>query len=466
MPRTPDDIAQLLQHALRHHQSGELEAAARIYRQILAHEAGHADAMHLLGLVQYARGELAAAAERVRAACTAQPRSAVYHFNLGNILRDTGDLADALAAYRQAVALQSDEADYHNNLGQACEEACMPEEALSCYRRAVELAPEDATPWVNLALSLQQQGQRDAAIAAYRQALRLAPRHAQALNNLGGLLQAGEDFAGAAACYAAALQTDPELAEAHRNYGGLLEAGGDRNGALRHYREALRLKPDYTEVAYVLAALRGEQVPSVAPEEYVAALFDQYADGFDEHLTGVLGYRTPAMLRAMFDRCGGGSGLQVLDLGCGTGLVGMAFRDRAAHLAGVDLSPRMVDKARQRAVYDELVMGDVVQMLNTQPQRWDLLLAADVFVYLGDLAPVIIAAQQALRPGGQLLFSVEQGEAEDFVLREAGRYAHSAVYVRALAARHGFLLLAEEAAVLRQNLGADVPGWLYAMQRA
>lgn len=458
-------MAPLLQQAVQHHQAGELEDAERIYRQILAQDPRQADALHLLGLVLYARGEAPAAAELVRQAVAAQPRSAVFHFNLGNILRDAGDLAGALAAHRQAVALQPDEADYHNNLGQSCEEAGMADEALVCYRRAVELAPQDATLWVNLALTLQQQGQREAAIAAYGQALRLAPQHAQALNNLGGLLQAGEDYAAAAACYAAALQAEPELAEAHRNYGALLEAVGDTDAALRHYDEALRLKPDYAEVAYVHAALRGEQVPSAAPGDYVAALFDQYADGFDEHLTGVLGYRTPSLLRALLERCGGGSALQVLDLGCGTGLAGMAFRDVAAHLAGVDLSPRMVDKARQRAVYDALAVGDVVQTLDQQMQRWDLLLAADVFVYLGDLAPVFIVAAQALRHGGRLLFSVEQGATEAYVLREAGRYAHSADYVRALANRHGFALLAEEAAVLRQNLGVDVPGWLYALQK-
>jgi len=459
----PDDSAQLLQQAVRCHQDGELDAAEQIYRRILALDGNHADALHLLGLVRYARGDMAAAAELVRRAVAAAPRVAVFRFNLGNILRDAGDVAAALAAYREAVALQPDEADYHNNLGQACEEAGLLDEAAACYRRAVALADGDVTVWANLALVLQQQGQSGEAAAAYRRVIALEPRHAQALNNLGGLLQGAGDFNAAAQCYLAAVQADPALAEAHRNYGGLLEAAGDREGALHHYREALRLKPDYAEVAYILAALQGGVAPGAAPGAYVAALFDQYADGFDAHLTGVLGYRTPAMLHDLFARSGGGSGLRVLDLGCGTGLAGAAFRAAAGHLAGVDLSPRMVDKARQRAIYDELVVGDVVTALQAAPRAWDLLLAADVFVYLGDLAPLFAAARQALCPGGRMLFSVEQG-GHGFVLREAGRYAHAASYVRAVAAEHGFDVLAEESAVLRQNLGVDVAGWLYALQ--
>ncbi|MEW6648322.1 MAG: tetratricopeptide repeat protein [Pseudomonadota bacterium] len=461
----PSAVDDWLQQAVRRHQAGDIAGAEFLYRQILAVQPRHGDALHLVGLVHYIRGDFVAAAEWIREAVAVAPHAAVFHFNLGNVLRDAGAVAEAIASYRQAVVLQPDEADYHNNLGLALEEAGDLDAATGCYHQAVDLAPPDAALWMNLALALQQQGRRDEAIAAYRRVLQLQPKHAPACNNLGALLQAADDFDGALRCYRAALQAEPALAEAHRNYGGLLEAAGNREGALHHYREALRLKPDYAEVAYMMAALRDATPPTAAPQEYVAALFDQYADGFDAHLAGTLGYRTPLMLRALFDRCGGGGGLRVLDLGCGTGLSGMAFRDVAAHLAGIDLSVRMLEKARQRAIYDALETGEAVAALQTLPQSLDLLLAADVFVYLGDLSPVFAAAYQALHPGGWLLFSVEQADCGSFVLREAGRYAHDAAYVRALALRHGFAVRAEEGAVLRQNLGIDVPGWLFSLQK-
>ncbi|WP_127477331.1 tetratricopeptide repeat protein [Sulfurivermis fontis] len=465
MSTLPSAMDDWLRQGVQRHQAGDFAAAEFLYRQILAAQPNHGEALHLLGLVHYARGDLAAAAQQIRAAVAAAPHTAVFHFNLGNVLRDAGALEQAITSYRQAVDLQPEEADYHNNLGQACEEAGNLAAAISCYQKAVELAPQDAIPWLNLALALQQQGRGSEAVTAYGRVLQLQPQHALALNNLGTLMQAADDFDGAMRCYQAALQADPALAEAHRNYGGLLAAAGERDGALHHYCEALRLKPDYSEVAYMMAALRGATPPAAAPGEYVAALFDQYADDFDEHLAGMLGYRTPTLLRELFERCGGGRDLQVLDLGCGTGLAGMAFRDVAAHLAGVDLSPRMLDKARERAIYDVLEVGEAVATLRALASPYDLLLAADVFVYLGDLAPVFAAARRALRRDGRLLFSVERGAVDTFVLCEAGRYAHGAGYVRALARQHGFVVLAEEAAVLRQNLGVDVPGWLFVLQK-
>ena len=166
----------------------------------------------------------------------------------------------------------------------------------------------------------------------------------------------------------------------------------------------------------------------------------------------------------MFDRFVSMNDLRILDLGCGTGLSGVVFRDVATELAGVDLSAKMIEKAAARAIYDELSVDDVASALNAQPAHWDLLVAADVFVYIGDCDEVMTAASSALRPGGWLLFSVEQGEEQDFVLREAGRYAHGAAYFQRLADEHGFRVHARENTVLRQNLGVDVYGWLYAMQ--
>jgi predicted TPR repeat methyltransferase len=313
---------------------------------------------------------------------------------------------------------------------------------------------------------LQQSGEYQRAAQAYLQALQLEPRNAQALNNFGGVLQATGNSEQAMQYYRAALDVDPQLAEAHRNYAGLLAASGDRDLAIAHYQEVLRLKPDYAEVAYVLAGLQGENTPATAPTEYVAALFDQYANEFDTHLTSVLGYRTPQALRALFDRVANPSNkLRILDLGCGTGLAGVAFHDIAGELAGVDLSPRMIEKASARHIYHQLQVADISTALTQHAQYWDLLIAADVFVYIGDCDAILRAASSALRPGGWLLFSVEQGDSEAFRLRDSGRYAHSAQYFHTLADKYGFSVQAQENTVLRQNLGADIHGWLFALER-
>lgn len=521
-----------LQQAIARHQAGDLDGAERLYREILAEQPEHADALHLLGLIHYARDDAATAARLIRRAIEHAPGTAVYHFNLGNVCRDLGDAGSALAAYRAAIALAPDEADHHNNLGTLLEALGDWNAARDCYQNAAQLQPGDAELHANLGNALRALGDADAALASYRRAAALAPdaalpqrmladlfvatdahaaalphyrralaldpedpalrvdvgaclQHlgrageaaaeyraalalqgdlAQAHNNLGALHQACGELAQAAACYRAALAADPDLAEAHRNYASLLEATGDTDAALAHYDESLRLNPNDAAAAYQRSALRGEAAPAAAPADYVAQLFDQYADGFDAHLTGELGYRVPELLRTLHtDLDSGRAALRVLDLGCGTGLSGLAFRDRAAHLAGVDLSPRMLDKARARGVYDELAVGEVVEALRARDAHWDLLVAADVFVYLGDLRAVLQAAARALRPGGRLLCSVETSDAARFALRAAGRYAHNAAYVHEQAAGAGLRLEAERPAVLRRNFGADVHGLLFAL---
>ncbi|MFO7604132.1 MAG: tetratricopeptide repeat protein [Gammaproteobacteria bacterium] len=529
------DIKNTLQQAIGLHQNGHLIEAERLYASILAHQPDHADALHLYGLIEFARGDLDQAVDLIRRAIDSAAEQAVFHFNLGNVLRELDALEAAAAAYAEAIRLQPEEADYYNNLGEVCQaqghwaeareyysravalhpddaelqfnlgNAChalqqaqtalthyqtairlqpevaefhralatahmsldQPQAALAHYQQAAALAPEEAGYQLDTGACLQRLGRLEDAIRCYQQALALHPGMAQACNNLGSIYHAREDLNTAAHYYQAALASDPSLAEAHKNLAHILDATAQRAQALYHYREALRLQPDDAEVAYKLAALQGDAAPDTAPPEYVARLFDQYADNFDSHLTEVLGYRTPQLLRELFDSLQpAATALQILDLGCGTGLSGQAFHDCAARMIGIDLSPRMIDKAAARGIYTELNVGDVLAELDRDSRHWDLILAADVFVYLGDLSEIFARAATALHPGGWLLFSVEVAapEVERFVLHEAGRYAHSRAYLQQLAAATGLQVLAEQTTVLRQNLGQDVSGCLYALQ--
>jgi len=159
------------------------------------------------------------------------------------------------------------------------------------------------------------------------------------------------------------------------------------------------------------------------------------------------------------------SGLDVLDLGCGTGLSGAALRGLARQLTGVDLSPRMLARARERGFYDRLIEGDIVQVLAGQGASFDLVVAADVFVYIGDLEAVVASAGQVLRPGGWLAFSVETLSEGEYRLQPTGRYAHAPAYIEALAQRHGFARVAEQAVTLRVEQGRPVAGELQLWRR-
>jgi predicted TPR repeat methyltransferase len=201
---------------------------------------------------------------------------------------------------------------------------------------------------------------------------------------------------------------------------------------------------------------------------YVAALFDDYADRFDSHLTQVLQYRGPEHILVALRKVCAASGRELrfrsaLDLGCGTGLMGEAIRPFVHLLAGVDLSPGMIAKARAKLVYQQLAVGGAVEALRAEPQAGlDLVLAADVLVYIADLTPLFAAAAAAFEPSGLLAFTV-QSCAEDaaqagYLLGSDNRFAHSDGHIYAVAAAQGFAVRLLERVAARQDAGRDVPG--------
>jgi predicted TPR repeat methyltransferase len=185
----------------------------------------------------------------------------------------------------------------------------------------------------------------------------------------------------------------------------------------------------------------------------------------------MLEYRTPALLTAMLhDRLGPQPALaSALDLGCGTGLCAPMLRPMARRLAGVDLSQKMLDKAREGGLYDELACADIVTWLEGRQAEWELVLAADVLVYFGELAPLFERAAQALRPGGRFAFSVEslgpdQDAGAGYAITASNRFAHAPDYVRACAAAAGFEVMETREAVLRKEHGQDVNGMLFLLR--
>jgi predicted TPR repeat methyltransferase len=221
------------------------------------------------------------------------------------------------------------------------------------------------------------------------------------------------------------------------------------------------------QARFMLAALGEGAAPDRAPASYVRDLFDQYAARFDSDLEGQLGYRTPGLLAALLQAHGiaPDATRRVLDLGCGTGLSGVALKPFATRLAGLDLSPRMLAAARERGIYDTLDEADLLEWLPRHRARFDLIVAADVLNYLGDLTPALAAIAAALTEGGVAAFSIEAGEGAPFALGAGMRYRHDPAHVAAIVKGAGFNELAREAAKLREEKGAPVAGVLFALRR-
>jgi predicted TPR repeat methyltransferase len=281
--------------------------------------------------------------------------------------------------------------------------------------------------------------------------------HAEAWHQLALLIDETGDSQGVIACLRKAIEGRPDFAEAHNHMGLVLDRVGETSAAIAEWKEAARLRPDWLEPQYYLSAANHGAPPSSAPARYVAKLFDKYSQGFDDHLLRQLEYKVPDLIAAAVARAGVRRAAEVIDLGCGTGLCGLHIRPLAGRMIGVDLSPKMIEKARQRNIYDELAVGDLMEVLKNRRSDVDLILAADVFVYVGELTPLFAVAQSALRPGGIIAFSVEKTRENepDLVLRESRRFSHSRSYIQRLIAQTGLEMMELSDAVLRLD-GRDV----------
>ncbi|MET0406721.1 MAG: methyltransferase domain-containing protein, partial [Cystobacter sp.] len=220
-------------------------------------------------------------------------------------------------------------------------------------------------------------------------------------------------------------------------------------------------------IAYLEAAETGAPPPERSADAYVRALFDVYAPTFDDSLRGFLAYRAPELLMdAVHAVLGDRRALDVLDLGCGTGLAGPLLRPLARRLEGIDLSPGMLDKARERGVYDVLRAGEITGALSSAREPAGLIVAVDVLVYFGALEPLFLAVAQRLTPDGLFAFTVEKSPTPGYRLQPSARYAHHLEYVRRCAHGAGLRPVLEREDTLRRQAGQPVTGHLVVLGRA
>jgi Predicted methyltransferase (contains TPR repeat) len=259
----------------------------------------------------------------------------------------------------------------------------------------------------------------------------------------------------------------PALAAAWTQRGSILRDQGRLGGRAMPFEQALVHGGDAELNGYFLAALSGRNVPAQAPAGYVRRFFDEYAPSFDEHLVATLGYRAPELLAAQIAALGQRRFASTLDVGCGTGLCGPLLRPISDRLAGIDLSQRMLDRAATRGVYDLLLRDEIVSHLRGSGERHDLLVAADVFIYIGALGPVFEGAARVLLPDGLFAFTAEAtaAESDDVVLLANLRYAHSERHLRELAAQQGLAVASLVRAPLRRERERDVEGLCVVLRR-
>ncbi len=373
--------------------------------------------------------------------------------------------------------------------------------ALQSAERATSLAPLSAMAHYCLSEAQQSQGDVSAARTSINQALMLVPTnlrfrelavnlanaqadHVSAETHLRAAFAQNQDIPGIKTMIGNALRYQSKFDEAKT---WLLEAiainaddadalhglamvsylQDDRAAAQTYLAAALQHRPEDTGYLYLDAVFRGE-APSQPPEAVTRGLFDRYANRFDTHLVAALKYRVPQKISAAILELFPERKLNILDLGCGTGLLGAALGPINGFFVGVDLSKSMLEEATKHNVYTRLHHVNLLDALDaTDANEYEVIVAADVFIYLGALDAAITNAFKVLRPGGWMFFSCEDtpDDGPDFVVRKTMRYAQSQKYVRRLLDAAGFAAPSIEAIDLRMEQNEAITGFLVSVQK-
>ncbi len=373
-------------------------------------------------------------------------------------------MPEARAALKAALADEPKRSDLALALADACRAAGRFAEAERVLREFLSHTPA-ASVMRMLAAIMADQHRHEDAVALGREVFMLGHPDGDFVRQFCAWCAETGEYRAAIEHLTRYLRDRDEDAEAWLHLGDLWLAVQESEKAGRaweHYRALCPEDPARTAVR--LAAASGE---NLSPD-YVRALFDGYAAEFDDNLRGKLRYQAPSLLRRAVERARPGmEPCDILDLGCGTGLAGREFASLARFMAGIDLSPRMLAHAEATGFYHQLIAGEVVAAIPEIRRAFDLALAADVLVYLGDLAPLFRAVYAALRPGGLFAATVERLESgEDFILQPQRRYAHGEAYLRRLAAENGFRICTFEPCVPRHEKGKPVDGFLFVLEKA
>ena len=462
----------LLQDAKRLHQAGRLLEAAALYQRILQSDPRAFEALYGLGMAHAQQGQLPDGERLIDQALNVNPRFAEGWRARALMLMNLGRHDESRECIDHALLLKPDFKEALKVRDMLTAETAKPATMLAKLDGALVRQPDHAETWNDRGSVLAGMGRRVDALASFDSAIALKPDFIEALSNRATLLFEMDRLEEALLSFDAVLAIRPDLAIAWNNRGNTLTKIGRFEEAVESYDRALALKPDFAQ------ALENRELPLFelghtvrSPAKYMRGLFDGFSHHYDDTMLNKLGYRGHLHVRAMVDRVR--SHLvplpwRVLDLGCGTGLVGVAFRDLVTdgRLDGIDISPRMLDAARERGIYSELMLGDIETALAELSRRYDLIVSADTMTYFGDLGSVFAGVASVLEPGGLYVFASEAKTGDGWEKTNVHRYRHGQSYLRASAQRAGLEFLEIAGCILRQEENEPVAGFLVALRKA
>lgn len=411
----------------------QFEEAAHYYQQALSLAPDFTDALYNLGMcyIRQERDDIAIKAfERL---LNITPQHIAAHYHLGKLYFKQDALHQAVQHFTAVLTINEKLPEIHSNLAHCYVKQENWSLARTHYEKSLDLEPNNFDAHYNLAVVAEALANIDLAIQHYQHAAKIQPNDFAVHNNLG-------------------------VAYLKRQNLGF---------ALKHLETALTLQPDNENLRYNVNALKQDPRLDAAPTQYIKNLFDAYAQNFEKHIQESLDYQVPEKLlaAALNITTLKATHYDILDVGCGTGLAGALFKPYAKKLVGIDLSEKMIDIARAKDIYDDLIVSDIEPYLTTQLSAFDIILAADVFVYIGKLDALIRQASLSLTRKGLLIFSTETCDDADYKILQSGRFAHSETYLKKLAKEQGFKILYNEVIEARMQYDKPVMGRVMVMRK-
>lgn len=424
-----------LQLAVRLHQANQFEYAEDVYQKLLEISPENPNLLHFFGLLKHQRGFAEDGADYIK----------------------------------KALELVPDYIDAHNNLGNLYLQVGQPDLAEPCFRRVIALNPDFVPVYGNLGIALKQLQQFNEAIEYLLKAIALEPTDAYHYQNIGNVYKDMRQYREAVGAYRKSLALEPFNAEAYRRLSITFYIMGEIDNCIDVVTQWLEYDPENPTAKHLHAAYTHTNIPSRASDDYVRQIFDGFAASFDGVLKR-LEYRAPFLVEQALNRLKPKSdNWRLLDAGCGTGLCGALVRPLVKHLAGVDLSSKMLEKAQVRGVYDKLFESELTEFFLKSQSDYDVITCVDTLCYFGDLTDVAVTAISALKSKGWFIFTLEtwgngDDSTENFHLNLHGRYSHKEQYVRNVLSDAGFLIQDIENAVLRREGRDQVAGMVVTAQ--
>ena len=412
------------------YKSEKFGKAINAYKTAIKINPNYAEAHNDLAILYKNRRNLKAAVSECIKAIKINPKYFEALLNFGNILREQNRLDESVIVLNKALSIMHDSPDVYNSLGVTYLSQRKFNKAIVSFESAINLKPDFAEPYYNIGMTLKENNNLKEAITYFRKAIEKRPNYASAYSNMGLAFHSMQIFEEAISSYESALHHDPSSAVSK----------------------------------HLLDSLKG-QTTKEPPLKYVESLFDAYAEKFDVSLTRKLEYTAPTIIKKMMSKYSNSSEFgSVLDLGCGTGLIGEQIYDNCNSLIGIDVSQKMLDKAVEKKLYDALIRDDISSYLTEKKLDYDYFILADVLIYLGDASPIFRLIRQKNLRDAKIIFTVEDNSKELFFLEKSGRYSHSQKYIGNICKENNFRILEQATTNLRIENNFYIPGRIYLLE--